>query len=167
MKIDDLISVGSLGKSINKNGFFKYKSLLELPQESKLLNEVFLIFKDHRVRFVDVEFSGNNEDRIKITDLYLANEVVKAGGVKVALALDNINDLRVKNGLLPSGEMKIVFDGEEIGILIDIFDNNAHEILVVELKNGKEIMIPYVDYFVSESSNEKVIVKNIKDFLEL
>jgi len=167
MKIDDLIAVGSLGKILDKKGYFQFRRNQDLPQGFNTEKEVFLIFKDHRVRFVDVEFSGNNEDKIKITDLYLVNEVVKAGEVKVGLALDNINDLRVKNGLLPSGEMKIIFDGKEIGILIDIFDNNAHEILVVELKNGKEIMIPYVDYFVTESSNEKVLVKNIKDFLEL
>ncbi|MFC1887909.1 ribosome maturation factor RimM [Candidatus Cloacimonadota bacterium] len=166
MKIDDLITVGSLGKSLNKNGFFKYKSLLELPQESKLVNEVFLIFRDHRVRFVDVEFSDNNRT-IKVQDQDLIADIIESDGVKIAISKENLDELRIEIGLIPSRNMNIVFQDEVIGNLVEIFDNRAHEILVVKLINGKEVMIPYVDHFVIDSDDNRVIVKNIEGLLEL
>ncbi|KQC07193.1 MAG: hypothetical protein APR54_01130 [Candidatus Cloacimonas sp. SDB] len=167
MQVDELISIGCLGKSLDKNGFIGFKRYLELPQEFNSLKEIFLIFKDHRVRFVDVEFSPDNKDKIKIIESDMVSEIINSADVKLALSQDDIDELRTKSGLILPGIMEIFYQHKKIGTLIEIFNNNAHDILVVELNDGKEIMIPYVDRFVINSDNSKIFVTNIEDLLKL
>src|SRR5210317_1934638 len=98
MKLTDLVSVGKLGKSLDKKGYFTYKLMLDLPQRSEKLKEVFLIFKDNRVRFVDVEFSAH---KIKICDDSIRAAVVESSGVKIALDQADIDELRITSGQIP------------------------------------------------------------------
>jgi ribosomal 30S subunit maturation factor RimM len=164
MKFEELVSVGKLGKSLDKNGYFTYKLISDLPQRLETVKEVFLIFKDNRVRFVDVEFSA---DKIRLCDDSIRAAAATSGGVEIALSQDDIDTLRINSGQIPVSHMVIIHKQEKIGDLIEIFDNNAHEILVVKLNNGKEIMIPNVEYFVAGTEKNRIIVRNIEDLLEL
>jgi len=167
MQVDELIAVGCLGKSLDKNGFIGFKRYLELPQEFNSLKEIFLIFKDHRVRFVDVEFSPDNRDKIKIIESDIVSEIINSADVKLALSQEDIDELRIKSDLIPSGIIEIFYLNKKIGTLTEIFNNNAHDILVVELNNGKEIMIPDVDRYIIASDTEKIFVTDIEDLLKL
>lgn len=164
MKFEELISIGKLGKSLNKNGYFTFKLMLDLPERLESIKEVFLIFKDNRVRFVDVEFSA---DKIKLSDDSIKSAVAASSGVKIALSKNDIDQLRIASEQIPVSDMVINYQQEIIGELLEIFDNNAHEVLVVKLKSGKEIMIPNVDYFVTGTKKNQIFVKNIADLLEL
>jgi ribosomal 30S subunit maturation factor RimM len=167
MKIEELVTVGSLGKNLDKRGFFTCNKVLDLPQDYISIKEVFLIFKDHRVRFVDVEFSVENQLKLKILDQDLISDIVDSRGAKIALSQEDVDELRIEQGLIPVSKLDIIFEENKIGTLTEIFDNNAHEILVVQLLNGKEIMIPYVERFVIGTTEDRIIVKNIEDLLKL
>ena len=116
---------------------------------------------------MDVEFSPDNKDKIKIIESDMVSEIINSADVKLALSQDDIDELRTKSGLILPGIMEIFYHQKKIGTLIEIFNNNAHDILVVELNDGKEIMIPYVDRFIINSDNSKIFVTNIEDLLKL
>jgi len=46
----------------------------------------------------------------------------------------------------------------EIGILEDVLQNPAHDLYLVKTKDGKEVLIPVVDEFVSEIDLEEGII---------
>jgi len=167
MEIDELITIGNLSKIPDKEGYFTLKKNGDFPEGYQDFREFFLIFKDHRVRFVDVEFSRTNPDKIEICDDFITRDVINSGGVELALAKEDVNSLRINQGQIPLGAREVIFQDKKIGILKDVFYNNAHDVLVVELLSGKEIMIPGVDRYIVEISKNKIEVKNIEDLLNL
>ena len=50
-------------------------------------------------------------------------------------------------------------NGDEIGRIKDVLQNSAQDIYQIELKNGKEALIPVVGEFVREVSIEEKYVK--------
>ena len=164
MKVEDLIPFGSLGKYKEKTEDFSCSFFQNAPGNMDQLKEVFLIFKDKRGRFVDVVFSGN---RISIPDSDIRNDLLEDKGTRIALTREDLEQRDFRDRMIPKKDIEIVFNGEIIGKLIDSFDNHAHVVLVVELNNGKEIMIPFVDLYVGRSGDNCLHVMNIKDLLEL
>ena len=61
----------------------------------------------------------------------------------------------------------VIFKNHKIGKVMDIFESLAHEIHIVKLTDGKEIMIPDVEFYISKKDKQNVFVKNIEGLLEL
>lgn len=47
----------------------------------------------------------------------------------------------------------------DVGVVIDVLNYKAHDILVVKSKTGSEYMIPYVDAFIKDVDSEKKIIE--------
>jgi 16S rRNA processing protein RimM len=47
---------------------------------------------------------------------------------------------------------------KNMGTVKDIEHTACHEVLVVKAKNGKEVLIPYVDKFIKDVNNNSIIV---------
>ena len=58
-------------------------------------------------------------------------------------------------------------DGERVGEVVDLRDNGAQPLLVVEAEEGREVLIPYVDEFVAGIEGGVLRVSPIPGLLDL
>ncbi|MCK4653281.1 MAG: hypothetical protein KAU01_02430 [Candidatus Cloacimonetes bacterium] len=166
MEISALITIGRLGKSIDKNGFITFKP--EKIFQPSFLTNVFLLFTDNRVRYVTVTETDQQKGfKIKIDDAEVVLEAAIDGRVQVKLSKEDIGNLLKSRKIKCFTGMNIIFEKKDIGKVVDVFNNSAYDVLVVELDSGKELMIPKVDYYVERINKESIFVKNIEGLLKL
>ncbi len=166
MQISDLVAVGKLGKIIDKNGFIVFKVNDGFQPFS--LTDVFLVFTDNRVRYVTIEEIETVKGfSIKIDDMEVAKEAAKDGSVLVMLQKEETDKLQEKNNKNDLLGKKVIFKGNKIGMIIDIFNNSVYNVLVIEMNNGKELMIPMVDFYIKKIENDSVFSQNIEDLMKL
>ncbi len=165
MQISDLVSIGKLGNTIDKEGFLPFK-----PNEffqPELLSDVFLVFKDYRVRYVSViHILKNKVFKIKIDDLDSAKEAIKDGNVKVMLPQKQIG-VKISEDHEQFVDKIVVKRNEVIGKVIDIFNNSEYNVLIVSLKNKHEVMIPVVEQFIDKIEDSAIYVKQIDELITL
>lgn len=128
---------------------------------------------DYVERFEELDYlyvEGTNEKMIIEKVRYKKNlAIVKFKGY------DHINDIeKFKNRIVYTEKLELeegvhyvedligmaVVDHEkgEIGELIDVVQNPAHDIYLVKTKDGSEVMIPAVDAFVATIDEENRII---------
>ncbi|MBL7148790.1 MAG: hypothetical protein ISS80_01825 [Candidatus Cloacimonetes bacterium] len=164
MEISDLIAIGKLGKFVDSDGYISFKP--NKIFQSFSLQDVFLFFTDHSVKYVKIE-DNLNDKMLKIDDLEIARDAAEDGKVLVMLPQEDITMLLDEHDILNYTGMKVHFADSIIGKVKETFFNNAHNILIVELINGNEIMIPVVDYYVEQIEGNEIYTKNIKGLMNL
>ncbi|RLC52654.1 MAG: hypothetical protein DRI23_02255 [Candidatus Cloacimonadota bacterium] len=166
MQIKDLVAIGKLGNCLHKNGFISFKEAENF--ELFFLKNIFLLFTDNRVRYVEViDLETDNGIKIRIDDDEIAMDVVEDGNVQVMLAKEDIKQLQQENDVIDLVGIPVVFEGNEIGFVTESFFNGAHEVISFENENGKEIMIPLVEAYVIGIDENGLNLKGIEGFLEL
>ncbi len=168
MKFSELVGIAKLGK-LEADGFFhilykqSYKAVL------LQLKECFLVFSRDRVFFVTVRKRKTAGNRLYFSFLEdgIAEEYKKSKQVTVALPQDDFESpaetLSVYDGFT-------VYSGEEkMGKVISIMENYLQNILVVELNDGRELLVPDVPHYVQSVDKESRIIRlqNIEQLLEL
>ena len=164
MEISDLIAIGKLGKTVDSDGYIPFKP--NKIFQSSFPQNVFLLFTDHSVRFVKIE-DNLNDKMLKIDDLEIARDAAKDGKVLIMLPQEDITMLLDEHNILNYAGMKVYFADDIIGKVKETFFNNAQDILIVELINGNEIMIPVVDYYVEQIEGNTIYTKNIEGLINL
>ena len=164
MEISDLIAIGKLGKTVDSDGYIPFKP--NKIFQSSFPQNVFLLFTDHSVRFVKIE-DNLNDRMLKIDDMEIARDAAKDGKVLIMLPQEDITMLLDEYNILNYIGMKVHFADSLIGKVKETFFNNAQDILVVELINGNEIMIPVVDYYVEQIEGNAIYTKNIEGLMNL
>jgi len=165
MEISDLISIGRLGFSFkNKKYFVKLKAEYQhlLPR----LNSVFLIFKDHRVRYGKIDILrivNENTAVIGIKDEDLLEELTGIESVRLALDEEDINLIDDESVYYDPVGMKVIWKDEEVGVIKDFFYNGAHYVYEIELGAGSwelgAVLIPDVDAFVIETNVDERFIR--------
>ena len=184
MEISDLISIGRLGFSFkNKKYFVKLKAEYQhlLPR----LNSVFLIFKDHRVRYGKIDILrivNDNTAVIGIKDEDLLEELTGIESVRLALDEEDINLIDDESVYYDPVGMKVIWKDEEVGVIKDFFYNGAHYVYEIELLENvvaipcgcpssklQSILIPDVDAFVIETNVEERFIRvvDLDQFIDL
>lgn len=105
-----------------------------------------------------------NYDMITLKGINDINEVLKYKGLKVYVLRSDL-DLENEYILDDLLGMKIICDGEQFGIVEDIFDNNGNTLLQILFE--KSYYIPYNSKYIRDISlGEKLInVENVKDLI--
>lgn len=88
------------------------------------------------------------------------NDVLKYVGLSLFVDIDEV---RVDGEIYYDDliDCKIIVEGKEVGIVIDVMEVPQGEILRVKKKDGKIALIPYVDEFIeSVDINKKEIIIN-------
>ena len=88
------------------------------------------------------------------------NDVLKYVGLSLFVDIDEV---RVDGEIYYDDliDCKIIADGKEVGIVIDVMEVPQGEILRVKKKDGKIALIPYVDEFIENVDiNKKEIIIN-------
>jgi len=131
----------------------------------KKLNNVFLIYTDHRVRYGKIDildvFSGNKAI-VSIQDEDLHEELLKEKSVNIALDEEEINHIDDDTIYFDPVGMKVFWTEKEIGVIKDFFYNGAHYVYEIELTDNKTILVPDVDAFVEETNIEERFIKLIE-----
>jgi len=164
MQISDLVAIGKLGKLIDENGFIPFKPGKNFHQD--LLKDIFLVFKNNSVRYVTVDKIINSY-RIKIDDEETAKLAADEGNVKVMLPKSEIEAMDNKLNINNHIGKKIIFNSNSIGEVVDIIDNSVYDLITCKLDNGKELIIPMIDQFITEVNDDEISVTNIEGLLEL
>ena len=168
MQISDLIPIGKLGNSIDKNGFISFKKNRNFQTFYLDLKDVFLVFTDYRVRYVTIDkVIGGNKLKIRFEETEVTKDAAKSGKVQVMLSSDDMEEVIAQHDSENDIDKFVIFKNHKIGKVIDIFETLAHEIHIVKLTHGKEIMIPDVEFYISKKDKQNIFVKNIEGLLEL
>lgn len=162
MQISDLIAIGKLGKSVNKQGYIPcliYKDFQQLNLEN-----VFLLFTDDRVRYVTI-VDMDSKNCLKIDDEEILLEAALDGNVQVMLAEADIGKTKSDADLLIGRSVR--FQAESIGKVADSFFNGAHEVLEIVDQHNKTFMVPVVEAYVEKIEADVIYLKNINGLLDL
>ena len=181
-EMSNLISIGRLnikytphsevGVGGEKELIFSVTLDQQYQQILPKLNNVFLIFTDHRVRYGKIDILkriAENKAIIRIQDDDLHHEVSKERLVNLALDEMEMNSIDEDNIYYDPIGMKVIWNDEAVAVIKDFFFNGAHYVYEIEMKDSKLVMIPDVESFVKETNTEKNFIRvvDLDQFLEL
>lgn len=168
MQISDLIPIGRLGNFIDKNGFISFRKNQNFQSEYLDLKDIFLIFTDNRVRYVTIDkVTGKNKLKIRFEETEVTKEAAEAGNVQVMLSQEDMEKIHSQHDLKSDLEKLVIFQNKNIGSVVDIMITPAHNILIVELQNEIEIMIPDVEFYIFKKDKQNIYVQNIEELMDL
>jgi ribosomal 30S subunit maturation factor RimM len=156
MDLSDLIGIGKLGGP-DEAGFYQ---VLVKPRFRELLartDDVFLIFDSDRVFYVTIserDFS-DRKLRVRFAEEGIAEERKRHREAIIAVAPGPESPEEPENLL----GYTVVFQGREVGKVSDFFHNNAQFVLAVETPDGREILVPMVDYYISSVLREPGVIE--------
>ncbi len=167
MQLKDLIPIARL-TGLTDEGYLVLKTYKNFEDDFLKIQDLFLVFKDNRVRIVTLtDVKVSKAIHIKIKEIDVLEEMTNPDEVKVCMAPDDVDAITDEDDEdTPLGK-DAVFNETVIGKVTDWFDNTAHDVLVIVLKNESEIMVPDVDYYVVDETEDTVILQNIESFLTL
>lgn len=172
MNVEDLIPIGRLSASPKRNDLF-LKFNPNRCYESLFLEhnrDLFLIFADHSVRFVTLDrFLKEKVIWILLQDKEVIAEVKKTRSVQLAVSNKDRAELykKFKDSYLIG--FSVFYEDKCLGLVSDVFSNNAQNVISFLDHTGKEIMIPDVPYYIldKDKNSKKVILQNASDLLRL
>lgn len=170
MEISDLVEIGRLGR-LEPDGFYN----VQISQLNKSIfdriQQCYLIFSSHRVFFVTVVKTKTVGKRtyLSFKEDGIAEEMTRHAKVVVALAPEDLTDKKDGTDVSSLFGYIVSFKGEDIGLLSGAMVSSMQAVFVVELNNGKELLVPNVDEYVVQIDRHQktVIMQNIEQLLEL
>ncbi|MBW6516563.1 MAG: hypothetical protein K0B81_08145 [Candidatus Cloacimonetes bacterium] len=170
MDTHNLIKIGRFGYNYKDDGTFEIRVYANFQACFLSIDEFFVIINDEKIRFVVTEGLCLKGTRLtgKFQDQEIISELRKANKAWLAVDSETYDFLSFSQEDLIGREL--FYQDKKIGIIADIFNNRAHDVLVVTLnQDEKSIMIPDVDEYVikKDYENNKVVVKNIQELIDL
>lgn len=170
MDISDLVEIGRLGK-LEPDGF--HNALISHPYKSIFdrAKKCFLIFSSHRVFFVTVVRvkSFGKRTYLCFQEDGIAEEMTRHANVVIALAKEDLNAAADDKDVRSLFGYAVGYKDEVIGILSGAMVSSMQAVFVIELNDGRELMVPNVDKYVVQidKQQKRVILQNIEQLLEL
>ena len=155
-----------VGKLVNTHGI---KGEVRLLSKFRYKDKVFVkgfkvyIGKDKEKFEIERYRVHKNFDMLVFKDIYDINKIEYLKG---SLVYINKNDLNLDDNTFLSIDLigfNVIIDNKNIGIIKEVLDTPAHEVLVLD----NNVMIPYVKEFIDNiNTNKKTItIKNIKGLI--
>jgi len=168
MQISDLISIGKLGNAKQNKGLILFRPNRNFKREYLSIRDVFLVFTDKRVRLVTLDkVSEAKEIYLSFLEKEIIAEIKSSVSVEMMITRNDMKTINKQDtDYDPVGKI-VVFEGRKIGVISDVFFNNAQDVLVIKLEDGKEIMVPDVAEFVLCKESDTIFMQKIKDFFDL
>lgn len=156
--MEDFLRVGVITSTHGLNGEVKVFPTTDDPQRFCSLKEVLLNTKNgfvpltvERVRFF------KNMVIVKFTGFDSINDIEKYKGLDLMVARENALPLEEGEFFICDVIGSTVYeeDGTEFGTLKEVMETGANDVFIVETKNGKEVLLPYIDDCIKEVDPEK------------
>lgn len=165
MNPSDLIGIGRLGGQ-DAEGYFQVLIKSQFRTVFAETDDIYLIFNSDRVFFVTISERNlsDRKFRVKFAEDGIADERKRHKEAILAIPAEH-EDEEEPDALIG---YTVVFLEREVGKVKDYFHNNAQYVLVVETTEGKEILVPWVDHYVSEiiADPKVVVLCNAESLLE-
>jgi ribosomal 30S subunit maturation factor RimM len=151
------------------DGYLLFKPGREYMSYFLEKKDIFLLFKDHRVRYVTIDrIREDKKISILLQEKDVIEEVKHSTNVSLCLASEDIAYLRnrFEDNVI---NFSVIFAGEEIGKVLDVNNFGAHDNYIIRLNTGKEVMVPDVERYVEDRNSERqeLVLINIEELLEL
>ncbi len=166
----NLIKIGRFGYKYKDDGTFELRVNSYFQTCFLSINEFFIVIDDEKIRFVVIDNMTLKGNRLtgKLQDPGVITELKK--GEKGWLAIDGETYDTLTSAQEELIGLDLFYQDKKIGMVTDVFDNRAQDVLVVTLDDDqKSIMIPDVaEYVISKDYDlNRVIVKNIQGLIDL
>jgi len=170
MDISDLVEIGRLGK-LEPDGF--HNALISHPYKSIFdrVKQCFMIFSSHRVFFVTVVKTKSFGKRtfLSFKEDGIAEEMTRHANVVIALAREDLDAAADDADISSLFGYSVSYMDEVIGILSGAMVSSMQAVFVIELNDGRELMVPNVEEYVVQIDKQQktVTLQNIEQLLEL
>lgn len=174
METKDLIGIGRLG---GRDGDGYYHAMFKPGYKSVCsgLAECFLIFNSDRVFFVTISDCKTVDKKTYIRFQEAGIDEERPLHKEVIIAIDAISatdddpDSEEFVELSSMLGFTVIHEDICIGTLEDFFFNNAQYVLIIKTEAGKEILVPYVPYFVSAvvRTMQMLFLQNATELIDL
>lgn len=157
----DKLAIGKIRTSTGVHGYFKVLSFSgEVLHFKKLKGqpvEIRLNSRSRSLLFEDVRMSGSNLT-IKAEGINTPEEAKKLSGWEIFVERENAAKLNEDEFYLADlCKCKLIFEGEEVGIIKSVSDNGISDMLEVVV-DGKVKIIPFMKRFIGNVDVNKGIV---------
>ena len=167
MESSDLIGIGRLGGS-DPDGFHRVLVKPRFRAVFEDVKSVFLIFNSDRVFYVTICERKVKDQKILVRFAEDGIEAERRLHKETIVAIDPV-DLEDDDTLDYLLGYRVIFKEQDLGEVRDYFHNNAQYVLEIEMPDGSELLVPFVDRYVqAELDDPKVIVlQNVQDLIDL
>lgn len=156
-----------IGRIVNTHGIkgelrivsdFKYKEAIFKP------NFILYVGKKREPLTIVAYRKHKNYDMVLFSNINDINDALPYKGEDVYINRDDLNiDGYVNEDIIG---LNVYSDDKYIGVVTDIIDNGAHEILRIE-KNNVNNFVPFVDEFINkiDINNKKIYINEIEGLI--
>jgi 16S rRNA processing protein RimM len=138
------LAVGTIGGTHGVQGELKLHLLTDHPEHLATIEQVFLGTSDEPTRLLGIRFHGGGA-LIRLEGITTPEEGQALGGLAVRIRGEDAKPLAEGEYFLFQLIGLTVFDeaGEEIGVVTDLMETGAHDVLVVQpRRGGDDILVP-------------------------
>lgn len=171
MKVSDLVIFGKLGSSDASSGTFTFKLNKNFQTCFLELENFFLKFKDHSVRYVKLTdyqlIKKSSGSCVKLICCFAEDEIEFSSNFHIGIAPEEYQKIVSQDWTNYHLGKKVLFDGDFIGEIEDEIKSSMQRVIVVRLTNGGELLIPLVDHYVKNVQKDFVSVANIEGLIDL
>ena len=159
MASEKYISVGKIGKPHGLSGAFRFFLDRELKSKNKLPGHFLLNLKGNFMPWfiTTMEWTGFNEGYILFEEVSSPEKGKQYTGSELCLSEKDISTYFKKDALsldyLVGYKVTDETDGE-LGVIEEVVENPGQVLLSIK-KDGKEIMIPFVEDFILDLNKRK------------
>ena len=174
MKKDDCFYLGKITSTSGLKGEVSIFIDSDTPHHYQGLDAMFLEIDESLVPFfiVWMKLGNGNKGKMRIEDIDSIDRAEELKGLSIYLPLGALPELSDPSTFYYHEVMNYdVVDAEmgKIGVLKEVWDNSAQDILVIDDGSGNEILLPIVDHFVKGADKEakQINVTVPKDLIEM
>lgn len=166
MKNNEYLEVGNIVGTFGIKGELKLKSSSDFIDERLETGNTLYIERNNEIGKITISSARFHKDSYLITingltDINLVTEYVGATlYVKKSELKDLPSDEYYDDDLI--GLLAYNTQGELIGKVVDIVDIPSSSLLEIEDKEGKKILIPFVEAFIKDITEEGIIIEEIE-----
>ena len=160
---EDLVNIGKIGSSVGLRGEVRVTLYAE---DSDNLKEGKVLLLKHAGRTLEAKCTGvrRQKDRpvIRLEGIDDRNTADTIRGMEIFIHEDQLEEL-------PEGQHYVrdiigykVIDlasGKEVGVLRDVIQNTAQNVLDIEGADGRQILVPAVDAFLKRFDDENGVIE--------
>ncbi len=165
--MSNLIYIGSVGKSVGLKGYLKIN--IEKFDKNFLLDYDRIFIKTNK-GFTEKIIENLRQDKpnvVKLDSINSRSECEELKGYSVYITRE---DLQLEEGEFFLDDIigfKVFSEKKERGIILDVDNYGASDILKIQYEDNKEVMLPLLDHVVKDINfdEKRVYVNNIDDYI--
>lgn len=109
---------------------------------------------------------GQNKYAFMFKEVSTCNDAEALKGIHLYLPIDDIEEDELPPEVILDFSVHNAAN-KAIGTVLNIFHNGAHDVLEIQLHNGKEVLIPHTEEYAQKHGNIIVLSQDAEAFLTL